>query len=215
MVNNSKECVFLVDNEPLIYNVAEKVFGTLGAEVRYFLNAADCLKSLDDQHCDLLITDVELPDADGVEFISTINELNPRLPVLVVTAHADIPTAVAAVKAGALDVMEKPLDENHFRTKTHTILKTIRQNDPLLEKPLSKSEMRILELVVDARSNKEIAHLLHRSVRTVEVHRSHIMQKLGVNNLVDLVKTAAVMGLVELPAKSKRRSNHLDAVQSD
>jgi DNA-binding NarL/FixJ family response regulator len=71
-------------------------------------------------------------------------------------------------------------------------------------KPLTASEMRVLRFIVNGRSNKEIARLLHRSVRTIEGHRAHLMQKLGVDNSVDLVTRAAVTGLVELPAEQKR-----------
>ena len=71
--------------------------------------------------------------------------------------------------------------------------------NPRVAKLLTRTETKVLRLILDGKSNKEIANLLHRSVRTVEVHRSHIMHKLGVDNLVDLVKRAAAMGLVDLP----------------
>ncbi|OHB57578.1 MAG: hypothetical protein A2173_11215 [Planctomycetes bacterium RBG_13_44_8b] len=71
--------------------------------------------------------------------------------------------------------------------------------EPYLTKPLTKTELKILHLILNGKSNKEIASLLHRSVRTVEVHRSHIMRKFDADNLIDLFKRAAVMGLVELP----------------
>jgi len=70
---------------------------------------------------------------------------------------------------------------------------------PQATKLLTRTEMKVLHSILDGKSNKEIANLFHRSVRTIEVHRSHIMRKFGVDNLVDLVKRAAVMGLVDLP----------------
>ena len=66
---------------------------------------------------------------------------------------------------------------------------------------MTESEMKVLKLIIDGKSNKEIAYVLHRSIRTIEVHRGHLMRKLGVDNVVDLVKRTAMMGLVELPAK--------------
>jgi len=71
--------------------------------------------------------------------------------------------------------------------------------NPRVAKLLTRTEMKVLHFILDGKSNKEIANELHRSVRTVEVHRSHIMRKLGVDNLVELVKQAAAMGLVDLP----------------
>ena len=74
--------------------------------------------------------------------------------------------------------------------------------EPHMAKPLTKTEKKILHLILNGKSNKEIASLLHRSVRTIEVHRSHIMRKFDADNLIDLFKRAAAMGLVELPASS-------------
>ncbi len=71
--------------------------------------------------------------------------------------------------------------------------------NPRLTKSLTRTEINVLRFILDGKSNKEIAHLLHRSVRTIEVHRSHIMRKFSVDNLVDLVKQAAMMGLIDLP----------------
>lgn len=71
--------------------------------------------------------------------------------------------------------------------------------NPQVTKLLTRTEMKVLHFILDGKSNKEIANLFHRSVRTIEVHRSHIMRKFGIDNLVDLVKQAAVMGLVDLP----------------
>ncbi len=76
------------------------------------------------------------------------------------------------------------------------------QAEPYMTRPLTKTEMKILHLILNGKSNKEIASLLHRSVRTVEVHRSHIMHKFDADNLIDLFKRAVMMGLVELPESS-------------
>jgi len=82
----------------------------------------------------------------------------------------------------------------HYRT-----VRRINSAEPLPGKALTKTEIKVLRFILDGNSNKETARLLHRSVRTVEDHRSHIMHKLGVDNLVDLVKQSAAMGLLELP----------------
>jgi len=88
--------------------------------------------------------------------------------------------------------------------KGKSILQQIVYSDSYKGKPLTASEIRIFELIANGMSNKEIAHLLHRSVRTIEWHRSHIMRKLGVDSLADLVKKAASMGLVGLPANQRQ-----------
>ena len=93
--------------------------------------------------------------------------------------------------------------ETHPR-KAKSIMQQSASADSYAGKPLTKSEMGVLRLIVGGLSNKEIAQLLHRSIRTIENHRAHLMHKLGVKNSVELVKRAAAMGVVDLPAKRKR-----------
>ena len=86
-----------------------------------------------------------------------------------------------------------------MRWKSKQTEKAIDEAGSALDRTLTTTETEVLRLILDGKSNKEAAHLLHRSVRTIEDHRSHIMHKLGVDNVVDLVKRAAAMGLVDLP----------------
>lgn len=85
--------------------------------------------------------------------------------------------------------------------KINSIQQYVSYGDSYVGKPLTASEMRIFELIANGMSNKEIAYLLHRSIRTIEWHRNHIMRKLGVDNTTELIKRAALMGLVDLPGK--------------
>jgi len=204
MSDSDKRSVFLIDGEPPICGDVQRVLAPMGFEVHCFHKAMACLKALGSKRCSLLITELKLRDAEGISLVKEIKIVAPWLPVLVVTAHADIPSVVSVVKAGAEDVLEKPCDEDFLKRTITAILERAGYTDNWLGRSLSRSEMRVLELVVDAKSNKEIAHMLHRSVRTVEVHRSHIMRKLGANNLIDLVKRAAVMGIIDLPTKPRR-----------
>jgi FixJ family two-component response regulator len=123
----------------------------------------------------------------------------PWVPVLVITGYGDIPMAVKAVKAGAIDFIEKPLEKETFLLKVKSILKEHASSHLQKGKPLTKNETGILKLIIEGKNNREIAQLLHRSIRTVEVHRSRVMQKLGADNLVDLIKTAVTMGLIDIP----------------
>lgn len=115
---------------------------------------------------------------------------------MVISGYGDVPTAVEAVKAGAVDFLEKPLDKKSFIRKVKSILSENGNHKPL-GKPLTQSEQRVLKLVLDGKSNREIAGLLSRSQRTIEAHRGHVMQKLGAESVVDLVRRAAMMGLVK------------------
>jgi len=198
MISYVNRHIFFVDDEPKVREVVGETLEQLGSKVSCFASASDCLEQLEIQRCDLLITDIKMPGMNGIELLTEAKHLAPWLPVLIVTGYGDIPTAVTAVKAGAVDFIEKPLETEPFLRKVKSLMKRNPVLDFMKDKPLTKSEVRILRLVIEGKSSKEISNLLHRSVRTIEVHRARIMHKLGVDNLVDLVKRAAVMGLIDL-----------------
>jgi len=199
MTNNAEQHIFFVDDEPKVCKAVGRTLEQLGSKVSCFARAADCLEQLRSQTCDLLITDVKMPEMDGIELLTEARRIAPWLPVLVITGYGDIPMAVKAVKAGALDFIEKPLDRQSFLSTVESILKRNALADPLLGEPLTKTEMKVLRLLLKGKSNKEIARLLHRHRRTIEDHRNNIYCKLGVDNSVDLVKRAAELGLFKLP----------------
>ncbi|MHC4424489.1 MAG: response regulator transcription factor [Planctomycetota bacterium] len=190
--------IFVVDDEPKVCQIICETLENAGAQVSCFVRAAECLEQLHSQRCDLLITDLRMPGIDGVELLKGARGLTPWLPVLIITGYGDVRTAVKAMKAGAVDFIEKPLVKNDFVQKVKSILQRSASADAFLGKSLTRTEKRVLRLVVDGKSNTEIANLLHRSKRTIEVHRAHLMEKLGVDNIVDLVKRVAVMKLIDL-----------------
>lgn len=198
MINNINRHIFFVDDEPKVREVVGETLEQLGTKVSCFANASDCLEQLEIQRCDLLITDMKMPGMNGIELLTEAKRLAPWLPVLVLTGYGDIPTAVTAVKAGAVDFIEKPLETETFLKKVKSLMKRNAVLDFMKNKPLTRTEAKILRLVIEGKSSKEIGNLLHRSVRTIEVHRARVMHKLGVDNLVDLVKRAVVMGLTDL-----------------
>jgi two-component system response regulator FixJ len=198
MVNNERPHIFFVDDEPKMCEVVGGILKELSPKVSCFTNAADCLKKLDSQRCDLVITDVKMPGMDGIELLEQISRSAPWLPVMIITGYGDIPMAVRAVKAGAKEFAEKPLDKKKFLQQVKSIMQQSHITDSYIGKPLTQREKRVLKLIISGKTNREIAHLLHRSIRTIEVHRNHIMHKLAVENVVDLVKRTTLMGLVEL-----------------
>jgi len=113
-----------------------------------------------------------MPEMDGMELLAKARRLAPWLPILVITGYGDIPMAVAAIKAGAVDFIEKPLDKKSFLWKVKSILQQSTFDDSYRGKPLTESEMKVLKLIISGNSNKEIAYILHRSVRTIEVHHA-------------------------------------------
>ena len=200
--------IFFVDDEPKVREVVGETLEQLEVKVSCFPGGQQCLENFENQKCDLLITDLKMPGMDGLELMQKAKEMAPWLPVLVITGYGDIPVAVRSIKIGAVDFIEKPLEKETFLRKVKSILKNNSINK-YNGKPLTATESKIFRMVIDGKSNREIAELLHRSIRTIEVHRANVMQKFGVENLVDLIKEAVMFGLVEMEnnKQSKNKQN--------
>lgn len=195
MNNKTNSQVFVVDDDSCIRDSLCMYLKKARFECTCFENVDDCLKHLRQHHCDLLITDVVMPEKTGLDLLDEIKRIAPWVPVLVMTSYSEVPVAIKAVKAGAVDFVEKPLDIENFMLLVQSTIKQNDLNNFLRGKPLTKTEKIILNMVLQGKANKEIASILHRSIRTVEVHRSHIMHKLDVHSVVDLVKRVAAMDL--------------------
>lgn len=199
MAASDNRKIFFVDDEPKVREVVGETLEQLGLKVICFANAADCLEQLETRGCDLLITDMKMPGMSGLELLTEAKRMIPGLPVLIITGYGDIPTAVTAMKAGAVDFIEKPLEMQTLLSKAQSLLEQDAVFNSDIDNLLTRNEIRILRFIVEGKSSREIANIIHRSVRTVEVHRSRIMHKLDADNLIDLVKRAASMGLLEIP----------------
>ena len=181
--------------------VVRRTLERLGVEVTCFAGAADCLEKLGSRACDLLITDVRMPKMDGIALLTEAKRIAPWLPVLVVTGYADVPVAVRAMKIGAADFIEKPLHRDTFSLKVESILRCSSPTDPDTGRPLTRTELKVLRLIISGKTNRQIAQLLRRAIRTVEDHRSHLMHKLAARSAIGLVERAIQMGLAEVPSR--------------
>jgi two-component system response regulator FixJ len=193
---NGKRIVF-VDDEPGVFSVVSRTLERAGLDVRCFQSARDCLAHLAQTCCDLLVTDVRMPDMDGMTLLREARQQMPWLPVLLVTGYGDVPTAVLAMKTGAIDFIQKPFERDAFVCAVQSVLAKNVGLATLRSHALTRTEMKILYLILEGKNNREIAAVSHRSPRTIEVHRGHIMQKLGVNNIIELLRRTSDMGLVQ------------------
>lgn len=175
----------------------------MGANIKVscFSEPTICLANLRTQTCHLLITDLKMPDMDGIELLKQAKRISPWVPVLIISAYGDIPTVVRAMRAGAADFIEKPLSKTYFVQKVKSILHGGTFAEPDIGKSLTQAETDVLRLVLDGLSSKEIARQLHRSPRTIDGHRSNLMRKLNAENLLDLLKRVTTMGLIDMTAK--------------
>jgi two-component system response regulator FixJ len=196
MTKRIKQHIFIVDDEPGVRTVVGKTLERLDAEDRCFASGKDCLKQLRRKRCNLLITDVKMPGMDGLELLAEAKRISPCLMVLVMTGYGDVPMAVRAMRMGALDFLEKPVGTENLLHAAESALARTAPSNPHVGRPLTKTEMRILDLILAGKTSKEISTILSRSIKTIEVHRSHIMHKFDVDNVVDLTKRAFELGLI-------------------
>jgi len=195
--------VYLVDdNEPFRRSTA-MLLETAGIDVRDFCGAAELLKQLECAAVPGLgactVSDIRMPDMSGLELLEEMKRRKYTLPVIFMTAHADIPLAVEAMRRGAVNFIEKPFAaevmiqairlaaQEDLSPPTGSVTPASRQPSAKLSS-LTRRERQVLELVVAGKFNKTIADVLGISTKTVELHRSSVMTKLGVRNVPDLVK---------------------------
>lgn len=195
MKDNFKPHIFVVDDEPGMLEVVSLILEQVEFQCTCFTNADDCLRHLHTQICDLLITDVKMPDIGGMELLRRAKQIVPWLPVIMMTSYASVSMSVQALKAGAANFIEKPIE---MKTLLATVKSALAQNDlanVLRGEQLTNVEMTVLCLILQCGGNDEIAHILQRPVSTIESHRSDIMRKLGVSSAADLERRASAMGL--------------------
>lgn len=152
-----------------------------------------------------ILVDVRMEGMDGISLIEALQRQGVDLPVVVVTGHGDVPLAVRAMRAGAIDFVEKPYSEERILGAVEGALEALRETDQrrLLERQasaqvagLSPREAEVLGALVAGKANKVIAFELGISPRTVEVHRAHLMEKLGVRSLPEAVRIGLAAGIL-------------------
>jgi len=191
--------VFIVDDDEAVRDSLELLLESAGHLVQAFETAADALASCRARLPACIVTDVRMPEMDGLEFQEKLSGAGIDVPVIVMTGHADVPLAVRAMKAGAVDFIEKPFPDEVILASIESAMKRqSRAADPaLMERleSLTPREREVLELLVVGHPNKVIAHRLDISPRTVEIHRAHVMEKMKAKSLPELVRTAMQAGV--------------------
>ncbi|MEJ0065089.1 MAG: response regulator FixJ [Caulobacteraceae bacterium] len=152
----------------------------------------------------VVVTDIRMPQMDGLELIRRLNSSGVSLPVIVMTGHADVPLAVEAMKAGVLDFIEKPYDDETMIGAVRAALSSIGERAARDSERaelvrcfelLSQRERQVMEGLVAGKANKVIAYDLDISPRTVEIYRAHVMTKTRARSLSELVRMAMVAGV--------------------
>lgn len=193
----SDPTVFIIDDDAAVLDSLSILLETDGFPVKAFASANAFLNVVQESWRGCILTDVRMPGMDGLELQAKVAEQGLNLPIVIMTGHGDVPVAVRAMKAGAIDFIQKPFDEE-------MILDSIRRALDLSEQVRSREaasgkvrgrlatltirEREVLNNLVDGHPNKVIAFNLGISPRTVEIHRARVMEKMQARSLSELVR---------------------------
>lgn len=192
--------IFVVEDDEAALKSVLALLKAHRFNVSGFASAEEFLSEYTDQWQGCAVIDIRLPGKSGIELLAALNQMRSGLPVILVTAYGDVPIAVQAMKAGAMDFIEKPYSEETLITSIKAGLEMAKNGALLSERRaearekleiLTEREQEVLELLAQGLTNKEIALQLDRSVRTIEVHRNRIREKTGANSLSDIIRLFA------------------------
>jgi two-component system, LuxR family, response regulator FixJ len=191
--------VHIVDDDEAVRQSLAFLLGSAGLTVRLYDSASSFLARLSAVKSGCLVTDMRMPDMTGIELLQQLRSKACHLPAIVITGHGDVPLAVEAMKAGAVDFIEKPFDQEALLHAVHTALERGMGgeggDDPAVVAKLatlSERERQVLEGLVAGHPNKTIAYDLGISPRTVEVYRANLMAKMRARSLSELIRMAII-----------------------
>lgn len=206
-------CVYVVDDDVSVRESLESLIASAGLQTLAFPGAADFLASSASSGPSCLVLDVAMPEVNGLDLQARLAVDRPTMPIIFITGHVDIPTAVRAMKAGAVEFLTKPLREDALLDAIDSALEVsgarLREQAELAilrerHASLTRREVEVMTLVVAGRLNKQVAGDLGISEITVKAHRGKLVRKMMARSLPDLVRMAIRLGIAVEP-ESRRR----------
>jgi len=189
--------VHVIDDDEAMRESLAFLLDASGLAARTYESASRFLEMFDGSGSGVIVSDVRMPEMSGLELARRLKARETTMPIIMITGHGDVPLAVEAMKAGVVDFLEKPFDEEHLLAAIRAALADSRQKEEeqaererirrVLDS-LSPREHEVLDGVVAGKLNKVIAHELGISPRTVEVYRANVMSKTGARGLSELVR---------------------------
>jgi len=198
--------VYVIDDDPAMRDSLDFLLGAAGLKARLFESAVSFLEALPTLEQGCIVSDVRMPNLDGLELLRRLRESNKSLPIIIMTGHGDIPLAVEAMKLGAIDFIEKPFEDDRLIGTITTALSGAAQRhkgDAVAADiasriaSLSPRERQVLEGLIAGLSNKLIARDYDISPRTIEVYRANVMTKMQASSVSELVRFAIRGGLLK------------------
>jgi len=192
-----QQTVYVVEDDEAVRDSLELLLKSDSKPVKTYESANAFLKDYSDKMAGCIVLDIRMPGMDGMELQKKLNEKHSILPIIFVTGHGDVPMAVDAMKEGAVDFIQKPYREEALLEKIEAALEQDQEQRKSLDekqeiirrvKSLTPREREIMDRMIAGQANKVIAIELEISQRTVEIHRSRVMHKMGTHSLAHLVR---------------------------
>jgi two-component system, LuxR family, response regulator FixJ len=189
--------IYVLDDDDSMRKAVTLLLRTVNYNPVPFARPSEFLAKYDPNLHGCLVLDIRMPEMSGLEIQQQLNRAGALLPVIFITGHGDIPMAVQAMKDGAFDFLTKPFRDQELLDRVNSALKQDAENRAVLERDadlrarsesLTPREREVFQLIVEGKANKVVAIDLGLSERTVEIHRSNVMEKMGAKSVAHLVK---------------------------
>jgi FixJ family two-component response regulator len=193
----SEQVIHIVDDDEALRDSLVWMLESNGYRTRSFASGEDFLAMFNDTMAGCVLLDVRMPGISGLELFELLRARNAGMPVIFITGHGDVPMAVEALKRGAQDFIEKPfgdrevlsvIEEALARERNERGQRVLKADVSRRLADLTQREYEVLQLILAGKLNKQIADVLGISIKTVEVHRARVMEKMGVRSLAELVQ---------------------------
>ena len=198
--------VYVIDDEQDVCDALRMLIKSVGLPVETFPSALDFLDHYELDRPGCIVADIRMPGMSGLDLQQKLNAMGALIPVIIISGHADVPTAVRAIQEGAEDLLEKPFSDQLLLDKIQGAIRkdhgrriSHREQGRLSRcyDNLTPREREIMAAVVAGKMNKVIAYELNITTRTVEMHRSHLMEKMEATCLADLLRLAQELDLLD------------------
>jgi len=201
-MTSKPETVYIIDDEQDVRDALQMLLKSIGLTVETFASAGDFLDQYQMEWPGCILVDIRMPGMSGIELQKKLNAMGAPIPVIVISGHADVPTAVRVIQEGAVDLLEKPISDQELLDKVQAAINSDHElREIYLENKqiqncydyLTPREKEIMNEVTLGKMNKVIAYELDITTRTVELHRAHVMEKMQACSLADLVRYAQAL----------------------
>ena len=203
-MTSKPETVYIIDDEQDVRDALQMLLKSIGLTSETFSSAGDFLDQYQIEWPGCILVDIRMPGMSGIEMQKKLNAMGAPIPVIVISGHADVPTAVRVIQEGAVDLLEKPISDQELLDKVQSAINSDCERRKIyLDKKqvqscydqLTPREKEIMNEVALGKMNKVIAYELDITTRTVELHRAHVMEKMQARSLADLVRYAQALNV--------------------